>query len=399
MAVEQRAGFLMLRLTGTPYELGVQHGRALRDQIWSLWQACERLVLNTRGALLGWVLRQGLTGIARLMERYIPRELRDELRGVAEGSGLPYSRVLLLNCFDDLMNNLRFLDALAARLACSAFAAVGDRAADGVVVAGRNLDYYFRGEFLAAGYQPTVALQQHLVVLLYEPAQGYPFVSVTWPGIIGVATGQNALGLGVACLTSPAWSERLWGTPLPLLYREIVQYADSLAAAQARLAAARRTIGNNLLVVAGGKRDARLFELTSRQLVARAPTNGVVAATNHFQAPALAQEQVGLVTDNSLRRLARLDELLAAGPIDRQRASAILTDERCLDDTACLWVRLLNLGTVYSTVFEPAQGRIWVRAYDRPDRPFEPVAVPRATRWTAAERGAGEPPSVLAAAR
>src|SRR3954462_12489728 len=198
MAVERYDGFVLVCLSGEPYELGLQHGVALRGEIWSLWRACERLILNARGPRRGWAIRQSLIGVARLMERYVPLALRQEMRGVADGSGLAYGNVLLLNCFDDLMNNLRIFDRLAGRLACSAFAAVGPRAGDGTVVAGRNLDYWFRSDFAAAGFEPTARLQRHVVVLAYEPAEGQPFVSVGWPGLINVVTAQNAAGIALA---------------------------------------------------------------------------------------------------------------------------------------------------------------------------------------------------------
>ncbi len=373
---ERGDGYRLVHLRGGPYQMGLQHGLALRREIWSLWQACDRLVLSVRGRVAGWVARQALIAVARLMERFVAPELRRELRGVADGAGLPYGYLLLLNCFDDLMNNLRFLDGHLARLGCSAFAAIGERAADGTVIAGRNLDYWFRSEFATAGYAPTAALQAHVVVLVHEPAQGLPFVSVGWPGLVNVVTAQNAAGLALACLTSPAWSERPWGTPLPFLYRQIAQYDTSVAAAEARLRRARRTIGNNLLVASAPERTARVFELTSRQLAVRSPTNGVIVQTNHFLTPALAADQVGLATCSSPQRLARLEALLATGPVDVARAQAILSDQQCLDDEECLWSRVLNAGTIYSTVFEPAQGRVWVRLGDHDGRRWAAVAVP-----------------------
>ncbi|HLH24033.1 MAG TPA: C45 family peptidase [Chloroflexota bacterium] len=396
MAVERYDGFVVARLRGEPYELGLQHGVALRGEIWSLWRACERLILNARGRRYGWGLRHALIAVARLMERYVPPPLRREIRGVADGSGLAYGNVLLLNCFDDLMNNLRIFDRLAGRFACSAFAVVGSRAADGTVVAGRNLDYWFRSDFAAAGYEPTAQLQRHVVVLVYEPAQGQPFVSVGWPGLVNVVTAQNAAGLALACLTSPAWSERPWGTPMPFLYRHVAQHLTSLDAAEAYLRAARRTIGNNLLVAAGAERDARVFELTARQIAVRASRGGVVAATNQFQVPALAAEQKGLVTHSSPQRLGRLDALLADGRLDVAEAMAVVGDQECLDPAhaECLWSRVLNAGTIYSTVFEPGAGRLWVRAGDRDSRQWQAIAVPGARPLAAV--GAAERVEALA---
>ena len=395
MAVERYDGFVLARLRGEPYELGLQHGVTLRGEIWSLWRACGRVILNARGPRYGWALRQALIGVARLMERYIPPALRQEMRGVADGSGLAYGNVLLLNCFDDLMNNLRIFDRLAGRLACSAFAAVGARAGDGTVVAGRNLDYWFRSDFAAAGYEPTAQLRRHVVVLVYEPAQGQPFVSVGWPGLVHVVTAQNAAGLALACQNSPAWSERPWGTPMPFLYRHIAQHVTSLDAAEAYLRSARRTIGNTLLVGSGPERDARVFELTARQMAVRAPEDGVVATTNQFQVPALAAEQAGLVRHSSPQRLARLDALLTDARLDLGEAMAVVGDQQCLDDHAeCLWSRVHNAGTIYSTVFEPGAGQLWVRGGDRDSRQWQPIAVPGARHRAAAS--AGERAGVLA---
>src|SRR5262249_56973363 len=112
--------------------------------------------------------------------------------------------------------------------------------------------------------------------------------------------------------------------------------------------------------------------------VSRAPAAGVVATTNHFQSPALVADQHSLVSNSSGLRLTRVVELLDEGRLDVERAQAILADQRCLDPELCIWARLLNAGTIYSTVFEPAEGRIWVRAGDHDDRRFEPIDVPGA---------------------
>jgi hypothetical protein len=108
----------------------------------------------------------------------------------------------------------------------------------------------------------------------------------------------------------------------------------------------------------------------------RAPSRGVVATTNHFQSPALVAEQVGLVAHRSANRQNRLERLLAHGTVDVERVAGVLRDACCLDETEPLWASLYNAGTVYSTIFEPGEGRLWVRASDRDDRRFVPVAVP-----------------------
>ena len=110
-----------------------------------------------------------------------------------------------------------------------------------------------------------------------------------------------------------------------------------------------------------------------------------MATTNHFQSPALLAEQVGLVAHRSTNRQHRLEHLLAHGTVDVERVDGVLRDPCCLDETEPLWASLYNAGTVYSTIFEPAAGRLWVRATDRDDRRFVPVAVPGAMSRAVAE--------------
>ena len=81
MVVRRGDGYLEVRLRGAPYELGLQHGVALRAEIWSLWGAFRRLILHARGPRIGWALQRTLLGVAWAMERHAPRSLRTELRG------------------------------------------------------------------------------------------------------------------------------------------------------------------------------------------------------------------------------------------------------------------------------------------------------------------------------
>jgi hypothetical protein len=171
--------------------------------------------------------------------------------------------------------------------------------------------------------------------------------------------------------------------PLPMLYRQALQYAGCVDEVGQRLTRNRRTIGNNLLVASAAERDARVYELDSRRLATRGPMAGTIATTNHFQTPLLAGDQKGLMTVSSEPRLARVEEMLRDRPVDVSRAMGILSDDRCLSPTECLWSRLLNAGTIYSTVFEPADGRIWVRAGDHDRRRFEALSVPGATSMQA----------------
>lgn len=385
--VEHHDGFLLVELIGGPYERGRQHGAALRPQIRLFRDRLYRDIVFKKGPALGATFTAVLYGILSRMHPHVPRELREEMRGVADGAGISYRDVLLFNCFDDVMHGLMQLNPMLApimnhrfiapilgrRLACSSFVLGGDRTEHGRPLHGRNLDYLLSDGFVDPDAILPRSLREHVVVFLVRPMRGQPFVSVTWPGFVFAITAMNAAGLSLACLTSTVPRETINGVPLPMLYRLMAQYSRSLDEAEWLLRGARRTIGNHLTVASGAEADARLFEFTMDRIAVTRPRDGVVLTTNHFQHPAMAELQVGWVIPNSEFRLTRLAQIFADPPTRRLSvgdAEAALTDVCPVDGAQSSWDCLQNPGTIYSTLADPARLSLRLRVNDRADRSF-----------------------------
>jgi hypothetical protein len=327
------------------------------------------------------------------MHPNIPRELREEMRGVADGARIPYRDVLLLNCFDDVLHSLIQLNPVLAPImhhrfvkpvlgwlgspptpsptpgfACSAFTLTGPASATGAPIHGRNLDYLINDGFVDPDGIVPRELRENVVVFVVRPTRGQPFVSIAWPGFVGLVTALNADGLSLACLTSTVSRETANGTPLLLLYRVIAQYASTLDEVEWLLRGSRRTIGNNLTVASGPANSARGFEFTMSSVRAVESVDGVVAATNHFQHPAMTELQTGWVVPSSENRLTRLRELFGSGRHGIAEAQAALVDLCPPAGADDVWDCLKNPGTVYSSITDPAALTLWLRAHDRPDR-------------------------------
>ena len=123
----------LLRLSGTPYERGFQHGQALQSKIKSFYTTLLTASLFPYlgreqpdiATLLteyskpryqnGAFAYELLLDNAKSLERSIPLAARDELRGIADGSGLSYDEILVLNTFVDSTLAVRGI-ALAIRL-------------------------------------------------------------------------------------------------------------------------------------------------------------------------------------------------------------------------------------------------------------------------------------------
>src|SRR5581483_1746234 len=138
----QRGGFIQIRVSGTPKEMGEQHGEQLRGEIRDLRDALHHHVLYGQPRLVGWGVRRAVRTVARIIEPNIPRRYRIEMAALARAADVPYRDILLLNCFDDVLANLRLLGTLMARLGCSAFALTPERTQGDELICGRNLDYF-----------------------------------------------------------------------------------------------------------------------------------------------------------------------------------------------------------------------------------------------------------------
>ena len=270
----------MVELAGGPYERGRQHGEILGERIRHLRHRVIDDIVFGKGPAMGAAFLTVLYGILARMHPNIPRELREEMRGVADGARVAYRDVLLINCFDDVLHALIQLNPFLAPIlhhrfvkpvlgwigapptpapgfACSAFALTGTASATGSPIHGRNLDYLVNDGFVDPDGIVPRELRENVVVFVVRPARGRPFASVAWPGFVGLVTALNADGLSLACLTSTVSRETANGTPLLLLYRTIAQYAGTLDEAEWLLRGTRRTIGNNLTAVSGPADDAR----------------------------------------------------------------------------------------------------------------------------------------------
>ena len=325
------------RLKGTPFEVGRAHGALFRSQIRFLHKEYFR-VLAVRA--LGEAEIERWT---RAVEPFIPDHLKQEMRGIAEGSGLPYREILQVNCMIDRLQSLM----------CSTVVASGKATRDGEVYFGRNLDFPGRN-----------ILHKMTVVLVFEPEGKTPLASVTWPGLVGVLSGMNSRGVAGATMMIHKGRQIRPGLPYMMMYREALERARRTADVHDTIKASRRTCPNNFMVV-DSTGAAEVLEW-DQEVVARRPAEGGSAcSTNHFR----SKELEGTGWRAGLGRYRQLERFLADG-----RGSIDLGKiKQALEEVATPW--FLN---VQSMVFLPAKREIHLATGDK-----LPMA---AQRWVRLER-------------
>lgn len=236
----------VMEMSGTPYEMGFQHGRLLKEDV----QANLNRIYSRVGYFIDPIM---LDEVYSVMEPYIPIEDKMEMLGLAHGADLPVRLVQRLHAIPELSeykHKKRFgkKRALLAT-SCSNVAAFGAATKDGEVYSMRILDWV-----------RELGTQKYATILIYKPDVGNRYASFSYAGFVGCITGMNdkyltfgEMGYG----NRP--EETLEGIPFVFLFKELLRKSTSIEDAIAMTRNAKRTCSYAYLFADGVNKDARLI--------------------------------------------------------------------------------------------------------------------------------------------
>ncbi|MCO5167679.1 MAG: C45 family autoproteolytic acyltransferase/hydrolase [Planctomycetes bacterium] len=226
-------GGLVLHLKGTPYEMGFQHGRLLREQV----RGMARRILDNQDGLGKTAEYQAYLMMRPLMHDllrpHIPARFREEMRGLADGAEVPYADVEASNLFPEAFH-------------CSGIALRGAATKDGALYHVRILDYMTR-----------LGLQDVALVIVHQPTdEGLrSWINVGFAGFIGTVTGMNEAQVALGEMGGSGLGH--WdGVPMALLMRDALERAGTLAEALEVFRASPRTCEYYYVISDGKTRDA-----------------------------------------------------------------------------------------------------------------------------------------------
>jgi len=336
----------IIKLSGKPTRIGITHGHALKDEIREMQDYFKNYLYSCMGRIFGRLAYSFLPFLAKRMEKFIPEQYRREMKGIAMGAECPYSFILLLNVIDDLLNNL---------FGCSGFVFNGER-----LICGRTLDYPIFTDIM-----PKLNTLFH-----YQPENGYPFISLAWPGYIGAATAMNSHGLALSAFTSPSKDNQRKATPMNIIYRKAIQYSASLEQLAETITQAPRTIGNNVLLVSG--KDSLVVEVSAhlwdRRSWEERRDKKFITVTNHYQTKIMRRLQnpsfpkiMGTAIDPyycTINYSLYRDRVLRERIEERKNIG--------VQESAEILRSVSNPGTVQGLVFIPEEKKIWLASGTAP---------------------------------
>jgi len=361
--LKNKQGLWELYVEGDPLEIGLSTG-ALTD---SLLQKQQRIFFSKITDLIPSkfqqkLLRQFLKWYNRKLYLNVPDEYQTEIYGVSQYSSNEfdniapqYQRGLYLHAAHDIGHALQDL----ALVGCSSFAAWNEKSEDGNLILARNFDFYVNDAFA-----------ENKIVAFIKPKEGFPFMMVTWPGMIGAVSGMNLEGLTITINASKSKIPLVAKTPISILTREILQHAKNLEEAIAIAKKRKVFVSESIMVGSANDNKAILIEVSPNKMdVYDVPNSDQLICSNHFQGEAFAADkrnQEQIANSHSEYRYERMQELLAENPkVNPEIASEILRNKDGLKNEILGFgnEKALNqLLAHHGIIFKPKEKLVWVSA-------------------------------------
>lgn len=377
--LEMRDGVRVLRLKGTPYEMGRQHATYLHDD---LMAGVAFLEGDLELGALEYIARDyGFLDDA--MQQSYP-DVIDECEGMAEVAGedgWTMDRCMAL-AYGEIV--LDFFEA--GMLQCSQFAAAGAATVDGELIHGRNLDW---GDMAYLLDYPTIIVR--------APDGLIPYVVVGFPGCVAAYNGMNAAGLSIATNENGSQNDldRV-GVPTVQGVNYMLSHFTKIDEVIDYVVNSDRMSAENMVVTSGHEKRAVVFQMTATHIhYEELGDDGVNYITNHFVTEDMQPwEDPKNPGASTYCRYMRLRQLLEPdfpnvrddkvyGTVDPAVAAGILRDRyNPIDmieypkgqfdvETATGGAIAVN-AAIYSIVFKPAAGQFWFAYGSKPipDNPF-----------------------------
>lgn len=255
-------GLAVLTVRGTPDEMGEQLG-VLAVKAAPGLDGLRREFLKDSKQEDAY---DGIKLLARQLKKNFPKDHLVEMDAAAKHGGQEADLLYFANTVYDLSSGM----------GCSTVVVEPGRSKTGAPLFGRNFDWL-----------PSKGIDDHTLVIVYQPKGKKAFATVTICPITGCISGMNEDGLAVTInqiqlnqsKDKPAFNWK--GTPTLALYRRVLEECGSVAEAEELLKKSERT-STSCMTICDPKGGA-VFEISPKAVATRRAVNDVCCCTNHFR--------------------------------------------------------------------------------------------------------------------
>ena len=335
--------FPYIEVSGSHYECGFQYGRAAAAQIaLGAKLYMDKFIHDLQ--LPAEKIREMAMACAEPVRKAWP-ELLEEVRGIADGSGVDLGDVMVINCRYELSKFPKVQE-------CTTGYAAGTATETGTAYLFKNWDF------------SMLQTLERIVILHITQEDGTRIVGIGEEGQL-IRDGLNSHGVAIVSNNLQSiYDSEAPGIPTCFMRRRVLKSRSFEEAAEVIRTFERAVSCNSLIGAADGR--AIDFEVHPKGAFELVPEQDVLTHANHF----VVDMNVDAITDKPKNRDARLRELLMEkhGSIDIEHIKYCLRDHKYLPLAICRHpakegnAYVTGTQTVSSTIMDFAKGEVWICA-------------------------------------
>jgi isopenicillin-N N-acyltransferase-like protein len=358
----------LIEIAGSPYDRGCQHGAAAAREI-----AIGIGHYAAQVAELGLSrpsLNAVIDGYEPIMEAFSPA-LVEEMRGIAQGAGVDFRDIVLINARTEILKIAANADVLPGLRdaveadGCTSVVVEPKASAEGKLIHAHNWDW-------------KMEAAEAVVVVRVRNEDGPDCLLFTEAGAV-CRFGMNSSGVAITAnyLESERDYEKI-GVPLTMIRRRMLEEPQFSLGLRC-IYTTPKSGSNNMLVSESNAGLALDFECAPEETFMVDPVDGLLVHANHWQSPVA----LGKLKDTGIRNMPdslyrdrRVRELLRPqiGSLTVADVKAALLDNWATPWSVCRPPRpslTTNLSaTVVTLIMQPASGRMEIAVLPALDSTF-----------------------------
>ena len=380
--IEIKDKFKIVWLSGTPYEMGKQHGEFLHDEI----KVVNDFIDNDPILSLAEPIAES-NDFLNVIDSNSYEDIKQECEGLVSATadtGFTMNKCMITN-FLDVLKEFLFdnvpdvVDTNDLTPGCSQLIVSNSATTDGKLYHARIMDW------MKIDY-----VVNNPVIFVRQPKEGIPHAYIGFPSNISPFSGININGIVVASAEAAPFDSSfhdLKGRSHVQMNAQILKKASNLDEA-IKFIKEQDHMSAEIIVVSDAKsKKAAVFEMTSKVIGIREMDNDhVLYATNHFEGTESAEADSEVTAESSLIRFERLKQLASKDGKDtkygnlnsetlieimRDRINPFTGEEHSVeifDNNQSLATN----GALFMIVFDPENLHFWVAAGGMPvsSQPF-----------------------------
>lgn len=274
---EDRKGIHFVFLTGNDhFELGFMHGKLLSREIQTIVNSVEQYLEEKYGNIPQELLFDYLLYKAIKFESKFPRQYLEEMKGIAEGSGVPYRMILAANVVYEIAFGLdKYLHLSNGLHGCSAFIAPQPQS--------RKVFFAKVTDFGLPSSITDDFSRQRMVFIYHLPWKKTKFATFGFPSTICSDNVIKKNGLTFAFNDGGSFEKNINYEHFPILFlaRMCADNVNSLSELEKKLRTIPTMKPYSVIVSDGSRKGSAIYDIAEGDFE-KIELNNYLINTNHF---------------------------------------------------------------------------------------------------------------------